>query len=243
MRDEGGVHAAVARLPLSFLPSQLAAFFIPHPSSLIPSEAAPAQQVAQDRLGRIVQRFDLAHVVPLFEDQRRQLLEELTRVARRTTRPPSSGSSTPTTSASATRAPASRRGWSHSNRTDSGWSSIRSRICVRPCPRPRSAAGHDGDVVGELFQLLQLVAGHEQAFAAGGQRPEQVQQSGRPTGSMPPIGSSSTSRAGSGSSAWASFDPLPHPLRIPADPPVGRGSAHPDLFNYCRRYGEHIAAG
>src|SRR5262249_60760213 len=43
---------------------------------------APPQQVAEDRVGRLVERFEPAHVQLLLDDQPTELLEEPLRVAR-----------------------------------------------------------------------------------------------------------------------------------------------------------------
>ena len=96
------------------------------------------------------------------------------------------------------------------------------------------AAGHDGDVVGQLFQLVQLVAGDQQTLALLGQLAEQGDELGPADRVDAAERFVEHQQLRVVQQRLGQLDALPHALGVAAQPPVGP-AGHADQFQ--RRLG------
>jgi len=86
------------------------------------------------------------------------------------------------------------------------------RLVVEQITNPGNGAdggdpttGHDRHMIGQLLQFIQLMAGDQEALAGVGELTIEGDLFAPPDGSMPASGSSSTSKPGSCTRAWASL--------------------------------------
>src|SRR5438105_3285592 len=131
--------------------------------------AAPSQEVAEHRMGGIVQCFQMANLDILFQDQVGKILEKAARIAGAYYQ----GFRIRQIHADDVRLIQERSG---QLAPAIAGDQNRKRMIVQQVANLRngsdggdSSAGHDGDMVGELFQLFQLVTGNDQALVLIGQ--------------------------------------------------------------------------